>query len=309
MRVTQGMLTGNMLRNVSNSYQDIGKYMEQLSTGKKINNPSDDPVVAMKGMNYRTQVKNTDQYERNINEVHTWMDNSDDAMDKAQDALDRLRELAVQGSNDTYEEGQRGNIASEVEQLRDHLLDVANTKVNNKYIFSGTQTTGNDGDEPYQINGDDPTDNDFFDFNGNSSNVNIEVSDGVKLPVNVTPDQVFTKENAEGNNMFETVTNFANDLRDGASGEDLNQYIAQIDEHIDDNVNARADLGARQNRIELIEDRVQSQGISAEEMMSDNEDADMEKVIMKLTSQESVHRAALSAGARVIQPTLMDFLR
>lgn len=98
MRVTQSMLTNNMLRNLSNSYNSLGKYMEQLSTGKKINRPSDDPVIAMKGMNYRTQVNQLEQYERNIGEVHNWMDNTDSALEKVQKGgLERLRELAVQG--------------------------------------------------------------------------------------------------------------------------------------------------------------------------------------------------------------------
>lgn len=73
--------------------------MDQLSTGKKINRPSDDPVVAMKGMDYRSQVNQVEQFERNIGEVHNWMDNSDAALDKVQKVLTRLRELAVQGAN------------------------------------------------------------------------------------------------------------------------------------------------------------------------------------------------------------------
>jgi len=130
-----------MLRNISNSYERMGKYQEQLSTGKKIQKPSDDPVVAMKGMNYRTELNDIEQYKRNMNEVHNWMDNSDASLDKATNALQRLRELAVQGSNGTYEEGQRKNIASEVKQIKAHLADVANTKVNDKYIFNGTNTS------------------------------------------------------------------------------------------------------------------------------------------------------------------------
>ncbi|MGP4040731.1 flagellar hook-associated protein FlgL [Gracilibacillus sp. D59] len=312
MRVTQSMLTNNMLRNLSSSYQSLGKYMDQLSTGKKINRPSDDPVVAMKGMNYRTQVNQTEQFERNLGEVHNWMDNTDAALDKTQQALARLRELAVQGANGTYEEGQRKNIASEVDQLKDHLLEIANTKVNNKYIFSGTETTGDDGDKPYKIDSDELGTNNFYNYAGNQQAVNIEVSSGSKIQVNIQPDSVFNEE------LFADITNFSKVLK-GEQPVDYNppeteptelgDYIKVLDEHIDNNVNTRADLGARQNRVELIENRVQDQGISAKEMMSENEDADIEKVIMKLTSQEAVHRAALSSGARVIQPTLLDFLR
>ncbi|MFD2655572.1 flagellar hook-associated protein FlgL [Gracilibacillus thailandensis] len=298
MRVTQSMLTNNMLRNLSSSYQSLGKYMDQLSTGKKINRPSDDPVVAMKGMDYRTQVNQVEQFKRNIGEVHNWMDNSDSALEKVQKGLERLRELAVQGANGTYEEGQRGNIASEVEQIKEHMLELANTKVNNKFIFSGAETTGNAGDPPYELNDDGTFVNPI-----NNDDVRIEVSSGTKIRVNVEPDSIFNEE------LFTDLTEFAETLRDGTDDEAIGEFIERIDTHIDNNVNARADLGARQNRIDLIENRVEEQLVTAKDMMSKNEDADLEQVIMNLTSQEAVHRAALSGGARIIQPTLLDFLR
>ncbi|MFC4403530.1 flagellar hook-associated protein FlgL [Gracilibacillus xinjiangensis] len=303
MRVTQSMLTNNMLRNISNSYQNLGTYMEQLSTGKKINRPSDDPVVAMKGMNYRTVVNQNEQYERNIGEVHNWLDNTDSALDKNQKVLERLKELAVQAANGTYEEGERGNIAAEVKQLREQLLDVANTKVNNKYIFSGTATTGDNGNPPFQI------DKDTLEvtFHGNNNQVKLEVSAGSQLPVNTKANEFY---NNEENDLFADLLEFTKKLEDESfSDNEFTEYIGVIDTHINNNVNARADLGARQNRIDLVESRVKEQTVTAKDMMSKNENANLEEVIMNLTSQEAVHRAALSAGARVIQPSLLDFLR
>jgi flagellar hook-associated protein 3 FlgL len=265
----------------------MGTYMDQLTTGKKINRPSDDPVIAVKGMDYRSQLKEVEQYQRNTNEVHNWMDNSDDALDQATKALQRLRELAVQASNDTYDIGERHNIMEEVEQLKTHLIDIGNTKVNGKYIFNGTKT------DVKPIDGDYPTD---------TSDVHIEVSNGIKIKVNVNADEVFGAE------AFANVESFITALESGDQG-DIENSIALLDENINNVLNARADLGARMNRLELIEHRLGSQEISATEMMSNNEDIDYEEVITQLITQESVHRAALSAGSRIIQPTLLDFLR
>nr|WP_255688861.1 flagellar hook-associated protein FlgL [Pontibacillus sp. HN14] len=292
IRVTQSMLTNNMLSNMSKSYEQMGKYQEQLSTGKKISRPSDDPVVAMKGMNYRSQLTEIEQFQRNIGEVHNWMNNSDAALDKTTKALQRLRELAVQASNDTYETGQRENIAEEVKQLKAHLKDLANTKVNNKYIFNGTNTS----EPPVTVNVGDGS----LSKNFNQEFVNMEVSAGTKLNVNVDGNKVFGKD------LFANVDQFIDNL---SSGEGLEESIAAIDRNINDVVNTRADLGARMNRVELVEDRLSSQEVMANRILSDNEDAELEKVITKLKTQESVHRAALSVGARIIQPTLMDFLR
>src|SRR6185437_14098323 len=95
MRVTQSMLSNNMLRNLSTSYNKMGKLQDQISTGKKVNRPSDDPVVAMKGMGYRMQVDKISQYQRNLGEVHNWLDSSDDALDKVGQTMHRAKELVT----------------------------------------------------------------------------------------------------------------------------------------------------------------------------------------------------------------------
>ncbi|WP_175073640.1 flagellar hook-associated protein FlgL [Terribacillus sp. AE2B 122] len=294
MRITQSMMSNSMLRNLSNSYSDLNKYSEQLSSGKKITKPSDDPVVATKGMSYRTEVRDVAQYKRNLSEAQSWIDNSDSAMSNATSALQRIRELAVQASNGTYEEGQRANIAEEVDQLKEQLATIANTQVNEKYIFNGSATNT----APVTINEDGSTTVDF-----NSNAVNLTLSKGVDVKINVDGGAVF------GNKLFDDLNNFSAALRSDGSDEDLDQYIGLIDENINNLVNERADIGARMNRMDLVESRLGDQELSATELMSNNEDAEMEEVIMNLTSQEAVHRAAMSAGARIIQPTLMDFLR
>lgn len=290
MRVTQSMLSNNMLRNLSQSYSRLGKYQDQLATGKKITRPSDDPVVAMKGMDYRTNLTEVEQFKRNLSEVYNWIENSDASMDKATQVLQRLRELTVQASNGTYEEGQRESIAEEVKELREHLANIANTQVAGKYIFNGANTSNapfdKDGKRITTIGGD----------------VNIEVSKGIKLAVNINPDEAFPEA------LFTELSDFEKALRDDNQA-GINQYLGQLDTRMDNIVAARAELGARNNRVELIEARIDEQEVIANRILSDNEDADIERVITDLKTQESIHRAALGVGSRIIQPTLMDFLR
>jgi flagellar hook-associated protein 3 FlgL len=140
MRVTQSMLTNNNLKYISNSYSDLQKLSDQITTGKKITKPSDDPVVAMKGMRYRTQVAEIEQYQRNLNEGYNWMENADSTLDSANQILQRIRELTVQASNDTYDPTSRENIVNEMTTLQEQLVTLAETKVGEKYIFNGTDT-------------------------------------------------------------------------------------------------------------------------------------------------------------------------
>jgi flagellar hook-associated protein 3 FlgL len=90
---------------------------------------------------------------------------------------------------------------------------------------------------------------------------------------------------------------------------EIGDYLSLLDTHINNITSQRAELGARTNRVELIDDRVNEQEVIANRILSDNEDADIERAITDLKMQETVQRAALSVGARIIQPTLMDFLR
>ncbi|RFB11032.1 flagellar hook-associated protein FlgL [Bacillus sp. HNG] len=292
MRVTQSMLTNNMLRNLSNSYERLGKYQDQLNTQKKITKPSDDPVVAIKGMRYRTDLAEIEQYQRNLSEAYTWMESADDAMDKMTSALQRVRELTVQASTGTNGPDEKTNIALEVDQLKEHIATIVNTKVGNKFIFNGTNTT----EKPVDLT----TNN----IPITSNDVLLEVSKGVHINVNVRSTDLL-----KGNNPTDIFTELENLVNDLNNDGDIGKYLDSLDSHLSNVVANRADLGARYNRIELIDDRLGSQEVITNKIISENEDAEMEKVIIGLTTAEAVHRAALGAGSKIIQPTLMDFLR
>lgn len=302
MRVTQNMISNNMLTNLMKSQSKMDKYLEQVYTGKRINRPSDDPVVAMKGMNYRTQLSEVEQYQRNTGEVNNWMDNSDAALDKATKALQRMNELAVKANNaGSLSPEDLKSIREEVLQLKEHLVDIANTNVNGNYIFNGTKT--DEKPIPVDENGEIEMDN----ISTGQESIMIEVSNGTKMQANVKGDELFTKE------LFTDIDNFLGKLN-GDPGEDgslegVNDSIEALQDNINNMVDARAELGARMNRLELVENRLEEQSVIATKTMSDNENVHFEEAITNLITQESLHRAALSAGSRIIQPTLLDFLR
>ncbi len=298
MRVTQSMLSNNFLKHLSNNYDKMGKIQEQMNTQKKITRPSDDPVVAMKGVAYRTNLTEVQQFKRNFTEAHNWLDNTDAALDQAKKALERIRQLTVQASNGTLEENQRASIAEEVQQLKNQIADIANTQVGDKYIFNGTDTLN----PPTSV---DANGNIVVKTPSNNNPVKLELANGVYIQVNsVNSDTngIFNQELFDS--MDKLITNLEADDQDA-----LKQDLDNLDTHINNLVNERATVGARSNRIELMEDRIDQQEISVTKMMSRNEDADMEKVITDLITQEAVQRASLGVGARIIQPTLLDFLR
>ncbi|PID14423.1 flagellar hook-associated protein FlgL [Sporosarcina sp. P34] len=291
MRVTQSMLSQNMLRNLSSGYNTMGKLQEQLNTGKKVTRPSDDPVVIMKSLGYGMQVNRVEQYQKNLGEVSNWLDSSDDALDGVGQVLHRARELATNAANSgTMTANDREMIKIELEQLQNQLQDLANTKVGDKHIFSGKMT-----DKPLF----DKTTGNYESGASFKENVLIEVFDGVDLRVSTNVSDLF-------NNINQLFTDIKNDTGDKY---DFGSALEKIDGLLDDVLIKRADIGARSNRAELMENRLLMQEGAAKKQRSENEDIDYEKTITDLITSESIHRATLSVGARIIQPSLTDFLR
>ena len=269
----------------------MGKLQEQLNTGKRVNRPSDDPVVVIKSLGYKMQVDKVDRFQKNLGEVNNWLDSSDDALDGVGQVLHRAKELVTQAASDTMTPEDRGKVKLELEQLQKQLYDFANTKVGDKYIFSGTMT-----DSPIH-NGTDfvPASTAGQAFDGT---VSIEVFDGVNLNVNTKALETFREIDAS----FE-------DMKTALNNNDFGNAINAIDGHMEQILIKRAEIGARTNRADLMHNRLEMQEGAAKKQRSENEDVHYEKAITELITQESIHRAALSVGGRIIQPSLVDFLR
>src|SRR5690625_2972487 len=295
MRITQTMLQNNMLNNLFKSQANMDKYLTQINTGKKITRPSDDPIIAMKGISYRTELTEAEQYTRNATEIWNWFDHSDDILGKATSAVQQMEELATQAANGTNTDDELKAIKKEVEQLKEQMIEIANSNVNGKYIFNGTDTD----EAPIKVDGDTW---EIIEGDGRSQMVEIEVSKGIFMEVNVSPDGVFDED------LFDNIDGFLEAL-DSGNSDALNESIGELQTSSSNIIQARAELGARMNRLELIEDRLSQQVIIAKDTMAKNEGVDFEEAVTNLLTQEVIHRAALAAGSKIIQPSVLDFLR
>ena len=298
MRVTQSMLTNNMLTNLNNSYEKMGKLQEQVASQKKFSKPSDDPVAAMMGMGYRTNLNQIQQYSNNIDEATNWIDSTDDAIGESISVLQRIRELAVQGSNGTYEGNQLNSIAEEVKQLKEHLLSIGDTQIGGKYIFNGQNTNVKPSSSAVVEDGK------ITSITYGSEPINLEVFTGISLQINTDGSKMFGDALKSDGSIQKTL-----DALTSGNNKEVGNLLGDLDYTIDSFLAVQAQVGARQNRIELMGDRLSQQEVFATEILSKNEDVDIEKAILNLTTQESVHSAALSVGAKIMQPSLLDFLR
>lgn len=302
MRVTQGMISQNSLRNISKSYEKLSKINEQAQTGKRFTKTSDDPVAAVKSLQYSTALFRNEQYKNNLNEAQNWIDTSETSVTEIIDIMSNIRDKVLDAANGTKQPEDLAAIGVEIGQMKNQIIDAMNTQMLGKFVFNGTNTNVKpvveNADGTYTFNFENYTD---------SNAVQANISDGITLNVNSNPISAFGGQ-ANGQNVIEMLTDLENSLKNGtfANSDDA---LGSIDQFKEVMSAERSDLGARSNRVDLVGSRLTSQFQVLKNAKSDNEDVESEKAILDLLQQETVNRAALATTAKVIQPSLVDFLR
>jgi flagellar hook-associated protein 3 FlgL len=288
MRVTNSMMINTVLRDLNNNLSKMTKSQEQLSSGRRINRPSDDPVGIVSALRLRTSLTELDQYKSNAEDASSWLDTTDSSLNESGAVLQRVRELAVSAANDYLTQTERDAIYKEVDQLKQHLVQVGNTTFAGKYIFSGTKTSTT----PFDNGGG---------YNGDNVIFNYEIAIGVNIPINVDGQTAFS-------GAFGAIDQFLVDLTN-ADTMSISTDIGLLDLAINNQLEIRADIGAKVNRLELAINRMDAETVNLTGLLSKTEDVDAAALITRLKMQESVYNASLSAGAKIVQPTLIDFLR
>lgn len=315
MRVTNSMMISNMLNNLTKNVTRMDKYNQMMATGKKFLKPSDDPIGVSKSLRLNTDVNKLEQYKRNTEDALSWLQTTEQALSNMQEVIQRVRELTIQGATDTNQSSERNAIALEINQLKEQAIGTANTSFAGSYIFSGYKTDKPllDGAGKYNI------------VQTNTETINYNVGISEQLSINILGKRLFgtTAGGASIDQPIDSVTDPAvgqdtqligvfdsliTDLQTGnTSG--IRSAIKRIDINID-NINAlRAEIGVKNNRLDLTGRRIDDDIINQKELLSTNEDADMAQVIMNMQNEENVYKASLSSGAKIIQPSLVDFLR
>jgi len=304
MRITNRMLSNNVINNINRNLGNMSRTQEQMASGKTVNRPSDGPIVVARVLAFQTSLAANNQYRSNMEDARSWIDTSESALDMATATLQRARELAVSGANGTLPRTSMEAMAAEVDQLIDELVQTANTSYGGRFLFGGSRTTG----EPFTrtVNG--------VSYNGNTGELNWEVAPKVTIKINVDGEEAFLKaidSNGDGipdKAIFELLEDLHDALASGnnaAAGDTLGEF-EQATDHI---LATRAVLGAKSNRLEMAISRLEDAQISLTRTMSHLEDIDLAETVMNYKNQENAYRASLATGAMVLQPSLIDYLR
>jgi flagellar hook-associated protein 3 FlgL len=298
-RVTQKTVSATMMNGLQSNLGRMQRLQEQLSSGKQVSRPSDSPVKTVEAMQLRAEIRRTEQYVRNSDDGLALLTTADSALTSSLDMTRRVRDLVLTGMNDTTSAEGRAAIAAEVDTLIGGLLGVANTRYLDRPVFGGTTS----GTTAYDESGA---------YLGDERAVERTIAAGTRVPVGVVGPRVFGDPTVDQDALFAVLTDIRNALTSGGSGnvqQDLTTGLARLDGAIDRIITTLGELGARSNRVERMRTAAEDQLLGMTHSLSEAEDIDLPKTIIDLQMQEVSYKAALGATARVVQPSLLDFLR
>ncbi|MFC1486009.1 flagellar hook-associated protein FlgL [Candidatus Latescibacterota bacterium] len=300
MRVTDRILQNTFLANLAFSSERLYDAETRVLTNKRINKPSDDPVDVVTSLNIRTKLSEIEQYQRNITMSKKTLETTESAVDELTDVFQRLLSLTVQGASDSYSAADKQSIAGEVNQLLEQIVGIANNRSESLYTFGGT----NNNRAPYEVVRDSSGDIIEVRSNGTAGDITGVIGERLTIKTNINGETLFE----QGENLFLTVINIRDHLRSNDTDslrDDIN-HINQASEQI---YTVQASIGARLNRISAAESRTENDSISFTEFLSDTEDIDASQAIMDYQMELLTLQATLQAGARLLHPKLLDFLR
>lgn len=298
LRVTASMTARHTIRDLNEGANTLSALQRKMSSGMEITRPSDNPYGTSKALALRGEVAGLQQYQDNVGDGTSWLNASDAALGKINDAVQRIRELLIQGGTDSAGPAAREAAATEIDQLIESVKQEANVQYAGRYIFSGTATTT----RPYAVGSDV--------FAGNTDAIQREIGPGVMLDINVDVSSVFGDgQGAADNKLLDTLRDISDDLRSGDGDRLRGTDLVRLDASLDALNAVRADVGARTNRLTIADGRLAALEENSVGLLSDVQDADTVKTLIEYTTQQSAYNMALKAGGNVVQNSLMDFLR
>ncbi len=359
MRVTDKMNQSQIMNNIQKSRSELSTLQNQASTGKRITKPSDDPIGATKVLSNRGEIKNLEQFERGAQNARLFLETTESVLAQLSESIVRAKELALQAANDTNGGSPREMIGAEIEQINGAVMEMANRRIGERYLFAGHKTLT----QPFTKDGE---------YSGDDGEMKIGTNKGHFIAMNLSGDKVFlgrgvgadgkikpsgdtpqSVDDLQNYKISEAEREFKNDEQDESrietrgpanvgriqrlgkedpviGGEGVNIFnlmqglevalkandkygIQDALEPLDQALNqlnlARAEIGGRVNQLNASTDGNQKTIIDNKVNNSLVEDADLFQVMTDLNKSDTTLKATLETSGKLVNMSLLDFLR
>ncbi|HST56895.1 MAG TPA: flagellar hook-associated protein FlgL [Solirubrobacteraceae bacterium] len=301
-RITQGMLSGSTLTDISSSLAAMQRSASQLSSGKMIQQPSDNPYGASRAIGLQSELDGLSSYASNVQDGTSWTQTASTSLSSINSVVQRVRELVVQASNGVNNKGDLADIAEEVDQLTATVKDDANAQYAGQYVFSGTLTNT----EPYPPGASDA-------YQGNTGTVARSIAPGASLAINTDISGLLGNGQTPGDGkLLDVLRTVSQDLRSGSTAS-LNSLsgadLRNLDTNLDSLSTLQAKVGAVTNQLQVAGSRILDLQNTTAQTLSNTQDTDIAATSIKYSNQQAAYQAALRAGANIVQMSLLNFLQ
>lgn len=292
LRVTQGSTSRGALVGLQASAGRLSALQQQLSSGRQITKPSDDPTGTVSALQLRSQLKQITQYQASATDALGWLTTVDSAYSSITSQLQQVRTLVLQGMNTgTGSAGSNTAIAQQVDQARASLLSLANSSYLGRPVFGGTTA----GTVAFDSTGA---------YVGDTGTVSRTVGPNTTVDLNTPGTTAF---GPNGSNLFDLLSTISSDLV--SSPANLGADLTALDARQVAITGDQSLAGAKYQRIQGVQTTSSTNTIQLKSQLSDLQDIDLADMAVQVSSANAAYQAALATTAKISQISLLDFLR
>jgi flagellar hook-associated protein 3 FlgL len=297
-RVTNTTMTRTLNADIQTNARKLVSAQQRIASGKELRRASDGPANVLRALDQRAELRRYAQYERNASDANAWIATTDNTLTTAVDRLERVRTLVLGAVNGSADQAARDAAATEIEGIREELLGLSNSTYLGRPLFVGVVDT----DTAFDSGGV---------YQGDGGQVIRTVAPGSSLQVNLTGEEVFGTYDAldpTSGNLFQVLDVLVSDLQ-GGNVTGARDGITRLETAVERISLAESKIGARGRQLEALGDRNGDVALELRAELSEVEDVDYAKALVDLQAQQFAYQASLSVTAKIIQPSLLDFLR
>ncbi|ROP75335.1 flagellar hook-associated protein FlgL [Frigoribacterium sp. PhB116] len=290
-RVTNQMTALQSQQHLQAGSVRLAQAQERATSLDKLSRPSDDPTATAEALRVKSLQSAHAQHTRNVADGDGWLSTTDSALIAADSLMAKVRELTLQGANGSLSPNAKEAVAVELEGLKADLLGVANTSINGRSVFAGTSDAGVAFRADYSWTG------------TAGSSVTRRIGPETTVAVDSDGSAAF---GAGASSVFALIDDIATSLRTGG---DVASHLTTVDARVSGLRSVQSDMGARHAQLLRAEDTLMDTKVTLEAQRAGLEDLDLGQAVLDLQLQNNSYQAALQVTAKVLQVSLMDFLR
>ncbi len=292
MRITQLIMLRNSIRTFNERRTNLDRLQNAITTGKEIQNPSDDPIRFSRALRFKEALAQQEQYLKNAKDASSWIDATLNSLAEIQSLVISAREIAMKAADGMLDDEARQNFSVSIDRILDDVVSLANSQYLDKNLFGGTQT-GEGGPFTKTASG--------VTYNGNDHKITRRITQDFLLEVNVTGQQLIDT------GVFDALVN----LKTALENNDVDSVRNSLDvlSGVNDKLgHLSAQSASVRNTLELTVSRLESAILDLQSNISEEEDVNMAESISKYEAEQMAYQAAMEVVNRIMNLNVLDYL-